>query len=393
MVGDRPLLSGSAVPARGVRPAGLVAHPRRHRTSRRRRRRPRRSADQTLRRPHAGGVRRRRTRRRPGGGPRARCRGRPRRRRHPGGAGRERRGAATCRDFSVRYVDDDGAPSADGAWDAAVDAAWRFRGLRPGLGAGRDRRPPGRRRRPGRARRLRRRRRRSRRCGSPARSRCAAPRRRWWSSRAGPGRLTATPRAPRPPCLPSARCCRDWRRGLVVEVPASTDALEQALGAADGDYDQIAAVTTSADGSSVPDAPVHVFVNPEVFGSLQPTGAQVVMSHEATHVADRRLGQPHAAVAARGLRRLRGAARRRPAGRRSRRPRSSPPYAQRPAAPAPGRRGVRDAYAAARGDVRERLAGLQGARRAARRGGPGRVLPRRRPRSAGRCRPAGRRRI
>ena len=30
---------------------------------------------------------------------------------------------------------------------------------------------------------------------------------------------------------------------------------------------------------------MHVFVNPEVFGSLRRTGAQVVMSHEATHVA------------------------------------------------------------------------------------------------------------
>ncbi len=76
-----------------------------------------------------------------------------------------------------------------------------------------------------------------------------------------------------------------WRRGLVVEVPSSAQALEQALGASDGSYDQIAAVTTSADGSTAPDAPVHVFVNPEVFGTLRATGAQVVMSHETTHVA------------------------------------------------------------------------------------------------------------
>ena len=52
-----------------------------------------------------------------------------------------------------------------------------------------------------------------------------------------------------------------------------------------GTYDQIAAVTTSADGSTAPDSPVHIFVNPDVFGTLRPTGAQVVMSHEATHVA------------------------------------------------------------------------------------------------------------
>ena len=81
------------------------------------------------------------------------------------------------------------------------------------------------------------------------------------------------------------RVLPQWRRGLVVEVPSSVDALDQTLDADPGTYDQIAAVTTAADGSLAPDAPVHVFVNADVFGSLRPTGAQVVMSHEATHVA------------------------------------------------------------------------------------------------------------
>ena len=44
-------------------------------------------------------------------------------------------------------------------------------------------------------------------------------------------------------------------------------------------------MTTSADGSLAPDAPVRVFVNPHVFGRLKQRGAQVVMSHETTHVA------------------------------------------------------------------------------------------------------------
>jgi hypothetical protein len=187
-------------------------------------------------------------------------------------------------DFSVRYVDDDGAPSSDGAWDAAVDAVWRFRGFDrvsaraeidahlvddgdrvalTGFGGG------------GRV--------------SPV----------WLSGpvqvRRTPSTLVVVAGGPREADRYAARAeaavpvvravLPDWRRGLVVEVPSSTDGLEQALGAADGDYDQIAAVTTSADGSTVPDAPVHVFANPEVFGSLQRTGAQVVMSHEATHVA------------------------------------------------------------------------------------------------------------
>ncbi|GAB3196846.1 hypothetical protein GCM10027062_07020 [Nocardioides hungaricus] len=76
-----------------------------------------------------------------------------------------------------------------------------------------------------------------------------------------------------------------WRRGLVVEVPASVRALDRALDSDAGTYDQIAAVTTTADGQLGPDAPVHVFVNPDVYGGLKDTGAQVVMGHEATHVA------------------------------------------------------------------------------------------------------------
>jgi hypothetical protein len=76
-----------------------------------------------------------------------------------------------------------------------------------------------------------------------------------------------------------------WRDGLVVEVPGSADELDRTLGAEPGEYAGIAAVTTTGDGSLEPAAPVHVFVNPTVFGALKPDGAQVVMSHEATHVA------------------------------------------------------------------------------------------------------------
>jgi len=76
-----------------------------------------------------------------------------------------------------------------------------------------------------------------------------------------------------------------WQPGLVVEVPGSVDELDAVLNADEGSYDQIAAVTTSADGSLAPEAPVHVFVNPGIYERLGTTGAQVVMSHEATHVA------------------------------------------------------------------------------------------------------------
>lgn len=76
-----------------------------------------------------------------------------------------------------------------------------------------------------------------------------------------------------------------WRDGLVVEVPGSAEALDETLGAEAGEFGGIAAVTTSPDGSLAPSAPVHIFVNPTVLAGLKPTGAQVVMSHEAAHVA------------------------------------------------------------------------------------------------------------
>ncbi|MBB3040412.1 hypothetical protein [Nocardioides soli] len=187
-------------------------------------------------------------------------------------------------DFTLRYVDDDGAPTADGAWTAAVDATWRFRGFDTvsaraeitahlvdegdrvalaGFGGG-DR-------------------------VSPVWLAGPVDVRRTSStlvlvadSVAGADRYAARAEA----AVPAVRAVLPtWRRGLVVEVPASAQGLEQALGADAGSYDQIAAVTAAADGSAAPRSAVHVFANPEIFGGLRRTGAQVVMSHEATHVA------------------------------------------------------------------------------------------------------------
>ena len=76
-----------------------------------------------------------------------------------------------------------------------------------------------------------------------------------------------------------------WHGDLVVEVPRSRAQLEAALLAQAGEYDDIAAVTTTEDGSLASGAPVRVFVNPDVFAKLADRGAQVVMSHESTHVA------------------------------------------------------------------------------------------------------------
>ena len=54
-------------------------------------------------------------------------------------------------------------------------------------------------------------------------------------------------------------------------MPESAEQLEEELDAEPGEYANIAAVTTTVNGSVAARAPVHVFVNPEVFGPLKPT--------------------------------------------------------------------------------------------------------------------------
>ncbi|NYG58037.1 hypothetical protein BJ980_000960 [Nocardioides daedukensis] len=83
----------------------------------------------------------------------------------------------------------------------------------------------------------------------------------------------------------SGRMLPEAEQKLVVEVPDSAARLDAMLDASPGDYANIAAVTTTVDGSLSPSAPVHVFVNPQMWAGLKPQGAQVVMSHEAAHVA------------------------------------------------------------------------------------------------------------
>lgn len=84
-----------------------------------------------------------------------------------------------------------------------------------------------------------------------------------------------------------------WTGPLVVEVPRSQDELDRALNASPAQYADIAGVTTTVDGSLDPGSPVHVFVNPAVFDQLKAKGAQVVLTHEATHVAT---GAPFASM-------------------------------------------------------------------------------------------------
>ncbi len=72
---------------------------------------------------------------------------------------------------------------------------------------------------------------------------------------------------------------------LVVEAPDSSSDFRTAAGLSRTASLAIAAVTTATDGAVAEGAPVHVFLNPDVFGPLGPVGRQIVLSHEATHVA------------------------------------------------------------------------------------------------------------
>ena len=191
--------------------------------------------------------------------------------------------AARVTDFSLRYVDTEGA-YADGAWHATADAAWRFAGFDPapataevlvslqddgdrvavtGIGGGGRISPLW--------------------MSGPLQVRRSADTLVLVEGSAREARDVARRAEAAVPVV--RRVLPTWQRGLVVEVPASVDALDRTLDADPGTYDQIAAVTTSADGQLTPQSPVHVFVNPDVYDGLRPTGAQVVMSHEATHVA------------------------------------------------------------------------------------------------------------
>lgn len=86
---------------------------------------------------------------------------------------------------------------------------------------------------------------------------------------------------------------RPWARRVVVEVPGTSRAMAELLGAPTQSYEGIAAVTTGAGGGSRGASADRVVVNPEAYGVLTETGRQVVMTHETVHVATR----PHTTAA------------------------------------------------------------------------------------------------
>lgn len=202
----------------------------------------------------------------------------------------ENAGEVGLRDLELRYVDEVGPLGEDGSWPAAVEASWAFErfdaapaeaevrvtfraddGSVGVVSFDPDPAPSA--------------------AGSRLPVWLSGPVRASRSRHAlvvvaeGGGGLRRYTRLARAAVTRTRAVLPDWPGGLVVEVPASPEALQHALAAPAGRYDNVAAVTTAVGSSSSPAAPVHVFVNPVVLGGLGPRGAQVVMSHEAVHVA------------------------------------------------------------------------------------------------------------
>ncbi|WP_053763988.1 hypothetical protein [Streptomyces sp. AS58] len=77
-----------------------------------------------------------------------------------------------------------------------------------------------------------------------------------------------------------------WSRRVVLLVPRSLEGMAGLLGSPASSYRGIAAVTTGETGAVRAPAD-RIIVNPDAYGVLGPVGRQVVLTHEATHVATR----------------------------------------------------------------------------------------------------------
>jgi hypothetical protein len=187
-------------------------------------------------------------------------------------------------DFTLRYVDETSGVAADGSWTGAVDMTWRFAGFDrdpvreevlvefdgtgpgatvAGIGGG-DRRTPLW-------------------LTAPLEVRRSAD---TLVAVAGTAQDADRYAAQAQVAVPAVRAVLPhWAGDLVVEVPADAADLDAMLAAEPGTYADIAAVSTSVDGTLTPTSPTHVFVNPDLYGGLGPVGEQVVMTHEATHIA------------------------------------------------------------------------------------------------------------
>ncbi|MER5192769.1 hypothetical protein ACWD3J_05220 [Streptomyces sp. NPDC002755] len=85
----------------------------------------------------------------------------------------------------------------------------------------------------------------------------------------------------------SAAWGTDWAGRLVVLVPKSLEGMAGLLGSPASSYRGIAAVTTGETGGGARTPADRIIVNPDSYGMLGRVGRQVVLTHEATHVATR----------------------------------------------------------------------------------------------------------
>ncbi len=81
------------------------------------------------------------------------------------------------------------------------------------------------------------------------------------------------------------RTLPSWRGPLVVEAGGTAEQFQSASGLPASSARAIAAVTTTTDGSGDPGSSSHIYLNSPVFDPLGPQGQQIVVSHEAAHVA------------------------------------------------------------------------------------------------------------
>jgi len=84
---------------------------------------------------------------------------------------------------------------------------------------------------------------------------------------------------------------RDPDGSLVVEIPQSRSAFERTIGVPSTSYAGVAAAAWPM-GVDTGTAPIHVVVNPEATARLSDLGRDVLLSHEAVHVATRSPGSP-----------------------------------------------------------------------------------------------------
>lgn len=79
----------------------------------------------------------------------------------------------------------------------------------------------------------------------------------------------------------------EWESDLIVEAPSTSDLFAETLAAPPGEYDEVAALTTSTDGTVGPLAGLRVLVHPVNYPAMTTGAARLVLTHEATHVATR----------------------------------------------------------------------------------------------------------